>query len=394
MQQNTENMNNNYILTALILCAILPAFGQKSKKEKVDYKYIQLPMEPLPTEIKNYASSIVVGYAEEEAEKAKQYEEEKKKAAEEFAKEKEEYKNKSVGKKLLEKALLDEGKPREDFVAKPTFKPTYNTEAIANTYLKLEGYEKGTDNALAYEVTLSGLQATDPLMKNSSSKTKEGVTKYQYWYEVVYTYPMAVRLAVGEEEILNETFEQFEVDKTYKTKKYSSSSALRKALSPNNVMRAVDNLAMKENLTFINKQINEKYAFMNKKRNTVVYVAKGKKHDYTNLVKAYISVEQGLVDYNADAENEKIKAAIEIWNEELKAVDLEDKKAKISRDVAFGLYLNLIEYNTLVRDFKAAKSAINAILLMNPSNAESRKLTPYQDFFEDMRDRYEANFES
>lgn len=73
MQQNTENMNNNYILTALILFAILPAFGQKSKKEKVDYKYIQLPMEPLPTEIKNYASSIVVGYAEEEAEKAKQY---------------------------------------------------------------------------------------------------------------------------------------------------------------------------------------------------------------------------------------------------------------------------------------------------------------------------------
>jgi hypothetical protein len=75
-------------------------------------------------------------------------------------------------------------------------------------------------------------------------------------------------------------------------------------------------------------------------------------------------------------------------------VDLEDKKAKISRDVAFSLYLNLIEYNTLVRDFKAAKSAINAILLMNPSNAESRKLTPYQDFFEDMRDRYDANFES
>ena len=394
MQQNTENMNNNYILTALILCAILPAFGQKSKKEKVDYKYIQLPMEPLPTEIKNYASSIVVGYAEEEAEKAKQYEEEKKKAAEEFAKEKEEYKNKSVGKKLLEKALLDEGKPREDFVAKPTFKPTYNTEAIANTYLKLEGYEKGTDNALTYEVTLSGLKATDPVMKNSSSKTKEGVTKYQYWYEVVYTYPMAVRLAIGDEEILNETFEQFEVDKTYQTKKYSSSSALRKALSPNNVMRAVDNLAMKENLTFINKQINEKYAFMNKNRNTSVYVAKGKKYDYTNLVKAYISVEQGLVDYNADAENEKIKAAIEIWNEELKAVDLEDNKAKISRDVAFGLYLNLIEYNTLVRDFKAAKSAINAILLMNPSNAESRKLTPYQDFFEDMRDRYDANFES
>jgi len=387
-------MNNNYILTALLLCAILPTFGQKSKKEKVDYKYIQLPIEPLSTEIKNYSSSIVLEYAEEEAEKARQYEEEKKRAAEEYAQEKEEYKNKSVGKKLLEKALLDEGKPKQDYVEKPTFKPTYNTEAIANTYLKLEGYNKSTENALTYEVSFGGLQATDPVIKNSSSKTKEGATIYKYWYEVNYTYPMSVRLAFGGEEILNKTYTEFETSKTYKTKEYSSSAALRKALNPNSVIRTVDNLAMKENLTFINKQINENHGFMNKKRNSVVHTAKGKKHDYSSLVKAYISVEQGLVDYNAEAENEKIKEAISIWNEEVAAADIENKKAKISRDVAFGLYLNLIEYNTLIRDFSAAKAAINAILLMNPSKAESRKLTPYQDFFEDTRDRYDANFDN
>ena len=66
------SFNRVQFTPALFLCAILPAFGQKSKNEKVDYKYIQLPMEPLPTEIKNYAVSIVVGYAEKEAEKAKQ----------------------------------------------------------------------------------------------------------------------------------------------------------------------------------------------------------------------------------------------------------------------------------------------------------------------------------
>ena len=92
-------------------------------------------------------------------------------------------------------------------------------------------------------------------------------------------------------------------------------------------------------------------------------------------------------------ENAEIKTAIAIWNSALEEMDLENKKARINRKVAFGLHLNQIEYNILINDYTAAKTAINNILLMNPSKAEDKKFEPYRDFFEDMRDRYDANNE-
>mgnify|MGYP006960966748 FL=1 len=379
-----------------LLCLIMVStslFSQNTKKEKVKYTYTQLPMDPLPESVTSYSSTIVIGYAEEEAEKARKYEEDKKDAEEAYAQERKEYKNKSLGKKVLETALLGKAPPEARIVEKPTFKPTYNTEALANTYLKLEGYEKGNENSVLYEVTLGGLRATDPVIKNSSLKNKDGTTTYEFWYEVVYTYPMAVRLEADGEEILNETYEAFETEKLYQTRKFKSDRALRKALPVNTVMQTVDNKAFKENMSYTNLQINETYAFMAKKRKTVVYTAKGKKHDYTDLTKAYIAVEQGLVDYDANGENAEIKTAIAIWNSALEEMDLENKKARINRKVAFGLHLNQIEYNILINDYTAAKTAINNILLMNPSKAEDKKFEPYRDFFEDMRDRYDANNE-
>lgn len=391
MDHLEKTMKQLFLLSLIIVSTSL--FSQNSKKEKVKYTYTQLPMDPLPESVKNYSSTIIIGYAEEEAKKAREYEEDKKDAQEAYAKESKEYKGKSFGKRILQTALLGQAPPVPGAVEKPTFKPTYNTEALANTYLKLEGYEKGDENSVLYEVTLGGLRATDPVIKSSSTKNKDGTTSYEFWYEVVFTYPMAVRLEIDGEEILNETYERFEAEGLYRSFSYKSEAALKKALSVNTVMQTVDNKAFKENLSYTNQQINETYAYMAKKRTTVVYTGKGKKHDYSDLTKAYISIEQGLVDYDANGENGEIKEAIALWNSALGEIDLENKKARINRKVGFGLYLNQIEYNILINEYTAAKTAINNILLMNPSKAEDKKLEPYRDFFEVMRDRYDANNE-
>jgi hypothetical protein len=365
--------------------------AQKVRKERIEFDYTQLPLEPIDEAVKTYHPKVIVGYADEEAEKQRLYEEEKKKKEEEFAQEKKEYKDKSLGKKLLEKTLLDEGKPKEDVVARPTYRPVYNVDALANSYLILEGFEKGEDGVL-YEVTLEGLKSTDPVMKSSSSKNKEGVETWKYWYEVTYHYPMTVRLEVEGDEIINEMFEQLEVEQTYETKKYSSSSALRKALSPNAVMKAVDNKALKANLNYVNSQINERFGYMQKTRKATIYTGKGKA-DYTDLTKAYIAMEQGLVEKAEGGGAEKMKEAIELWNKALEEKDFDNKKARINKNIGFGLYLNLIEANILVEDFKAAKAAINAILLMSPSKSDEKKLDAYRDYYDDIRDRYDANNE-
>ena len=161
-------MKQLFLLSLIIVSTSL--FSQNSKKEKVKYTYTQLPMDPLPESVKNYSSTIIIGYAEEEAKKAREYEEDKKDAQEAYAKESKEYKGKSFGKRILQTALLGQAPPVPGAVEKPTFKPTYNTQALANTYLKLEGYEKGDENSVLYEVTLGGLRATDPVIKSSSTK--------------------------------------------------------------------------------------------------------------------------------------------------------------------------------------------------------------------------------
>ena len=100
--------------------------AQNTKSEKVEYTYVQLPMNPLSANVKNYQSAIFAVYEAENQKKQAEYEAQmaaaeaefqkeqaaypaKVKAAEDkYAKEMEEWEKKSLAEKVVEKQLLNE----------------------------------------------------------------------------------------------------------------------------------------------------------------------------------------------------------------------------------------------------------------------------------------------
>ncbi len=90
-----------------------------------------------------------------------------------------------------------------------------------------------------------------------------------------------------------------------------------------------------------------------------VFTGKGKAYDYTDLDNA---LEKAVAAYEAIAKNgfnahdlERLKECIAVWEKELESKDLEDKKARISEDIAKGLHENCARAYLYLYDFENAK---------------------------------------
>lgn len=109
-----------------------------------------------------------------------------------------------------------------------------------------------------------------------------------------------------------------------------------------------------------------------------VYTAKGRSFDYTTLdntqetvIDIYKNI--GKNGINADA-YAKLNEAIKVWEKELQEVNLDDRKARISKDVALGLYENIMNANLYTYQLEKAINAGLEIkkIFGNFSNNRSR----------------------
>ena len=211
-------MIKNVLLTCiagLFTSGIL--FAQDVDKRETKFDYIQLPSNPLDKSIKNYHSIIIsdiddrnkklnqayeaalkqvdIDFAKDEAayptklKKAEEdynkdlanYQVKVKEADEAYQKDMAIYEQKSTLKKLADKNLANEGKPIKQVPNQPYLnspeKPykrtpsapvllkTYNWEQLASTYLKLEGFNSGTANAVNITATIGDLDMKEPELK-------------------------------------------------------------------------------------------------------------------------------------------------------------------------------------------------------------------------------------
>lgn len=90
-----------------------------------------------------------------------------------------------------------------------------------------------------------------------------------------------------------------------------------------------------------------------------VYGAKGKAFDYADLEGAF---EKAMEAYKSIKKNglssgdiDKLKEAIAVWEKELETADLEDKKARISPNIAKGLHENCLRAYAHMFEFDKAK---------------------------------------
>ena len=55
-------MKNKFFLLSLTLISFQSIFAQNTKSERIEYTYIQLPLNPLASDLKNYQSAVFAVY--------------------------------------------------------------------------------------------------------------------------------------------------------------------------------------------------------------------------------------------------------------------------------------------------------------------------------------------
>lgn len=416
-------MSKTILFLVAALCTQL-LHAQNTKSEDVEYRYIKLPLNPLPTSIQNYQSFVVAGYEAENKRKSDEYNNEmakaeaqyqqemaeypaKVKAAEDqYNAEMEEWKKKSLGEKFVEKEILKENNkpvkqvpsaPYKRYVEAPRLQTVYDYPAIASTYLVLDGYANNPANAVKVEVTLNGFDYTRPqqltqIRKVTSSSNGTTTTRDVPYYHVEFTYrhTMSVKV-IGPDgkEIMNIIPQEFNTYKTYKT----TETATSQTINEEQLVKTHEEKIFRENMEFINNLVNDKIGFKRELRKTELSYVKAKDETYTDLLIAYneaSSALKTLVDDEANAKT-KLQKSVDAWNKALGESDINNKKARIDKEVTMMIYFNLLETYFALRDMSGADKVITSLNSMAISNGERKQKEKYEALFADLKKRMVAN---
>jgi len=316
------------------------------------------------------------------------------------------YNDKSLAKKILEKQLLNENtKPVKDYVpqpyrknvSKPNVKTSYDYPSLAATYLKLDGYNKLSDNALSYHVNMQGFEHSQPSVKTEVRKEATRVNNVSttadvtyYYVEFTYRNPMSVRVANSlDQEIFFVAPTELSDFKTYKStasKTYPSTDYIA-------LFKTVEDKVLKENLTFINHLVNDKIGYEVTLRETSLDYVKSKGDEYSDFNEAYNNAEAGFKTLvtNEETAKSKLKMAIDQWTKILGESDLTNKKARIDKDITVAIYFNLIECHFALRNVAEAEAILSALERMDIPNRDKKLKEKYITLFLDLAGRKTAN---
>jgi len=253
-------------------------------------------------------------------------------------------------------------------------------EHIADTYLKLPGYERVDESGdIKINVRyISGLRPGEVKIQSkkvAAVKDKEGKIKTRaytkYWYSVNYStpsYAMTITTKDGESIIDDRFGGVTQSDSWGDNTTYKSSYTLQKDWNASREgyygSKESNYLAVGAARGFIKKHCLTK----SRGNERFQYIKKYKKHKYDDLNKAIDKMKVGLTackedrigytnkllrtGYEAHATN--VKEAISIWEKALGEHKKGEKKIRINAKVAEVLYYNLAKANALIYDFDAA----------------------------------------
>ncbi len=412
------------LLSIMLLISCLALQAQRIKTDKIDYKYIKLPTDPLDKNIKNYQAMATSSYEEENQRLRANYEKEKQLAEDEYQKELLEYptkvkeaeekyntemeawKKKSLVDKIVEKEILNENnkpqkpninKPYKRFVQEPLLKKSYDYSALANTYLQLEGFQNNPDNAVKIIATLNGFEYTKPrqvteIKKVTTASNGNVTTSDVTYYSIEFTYrhTMSVKaIAPDGREIFNLTPQELNTYTVYK----SNGTTTQQTINEQQLVTTFEEKILQENLKLLGSIVNDKIGYKRELRSTVLEYPIDKKVNYSDMLQAYNEALSGLMSIAVDEESAKTKInkAIDLWNAALKESDLTDKKARIDKDITLSIYFNLLECYFATRNLTEADKVFSAIGGIQITNKDRKTKEAYETVYVDLRKRMAVN---
>jgi hypothetical protein len=402
----------------------LPIFAQSVKGEELTYTYVKLPTNPVQPRPTAYTASVFAAYEAENQRLLAQYEADKlqaeadyqrdladlpnkqKAADDKFEREMKAWDEKSTASKIIEKQVLNENnRPVKDYVAQPyrrtvsppVLKTTYDYNSLASTYLFIDGLQKSAANALNYTVNLQGFEVTPAKIISEVKKEvsrKDGVnisTDVTYYHiEFTYRHPMSFRVSNAiNQEIYAAAPAEFTEFKTYK----STAAKTQPSTDANAAIKSMEDKCLQENLKAINHMVNDRIGFERTNETFELYYVKSKNESHNDLLDAFNTATLGfkMLATNEAQGKTELDKAIDIWKKALEESDLENKKARIDKDVTIAIYVNLLEAYFALRNTNEADVILQTLGRMDLSNRDKKQVEAYQKAYLDLKLRMAAN---
>lgn len=388
--------------------------AQKITDKDISFEFKRLPMEPIGVNFTNFQSQVQLNYLAENAAKQaeyaqkvkeataryeqdlKEWELKDKEAEAQYQQEMEAYNKKSGAQKLLEKKMLEEGKPTKKHVPQPTMevlpspllKKEFDANLLAASYLKLEGFSNTGENPVKITTIINGFEPSTPTYKTQpTGATVNGSPTMQSFYETTYKFPMAVKVEVpGKGVVYNEQIAKFSQPTVAKVTPTGS-------FDQQKYLSELEEQAVVENLKFINEMLNDKYGFVKSNRKSIIYSVETKKVNYDDYAGAF---ENAIIGYNMLLNNKtegtvKIQAAIAAWEKALTESNLSDKKARINANITLVTRLNLAEAYLWVDDYANAEMQLLKLNTLDPSRKQRAYAEELSKLVKDQKTRFDVN---
>lgn len=357
-------MKNSVLLFTLVFCLCIQA--QRSKSEKVEFNYIQYPTLRMnlswtyvPKVVQQNTTSILL---EHEA-----HAEHLEKVTAQYLAKVETYENYSAAEKLIA------GKPIEPNLPETIYAGLIlDEQVVANDHIKIDGFNKVLDNAdFTAEIVLSGFEIETKFEKNKDNAV--------FFYDVMYKNPISVNIYDKEGKVyVNEVVDN--ATKRKETPRSDSSAELKRYWKNNELpfTKELEKTSYNAILSKGAKYINDAIGYQEKSESIRINTAKGKKITYPELDQAVEIMRRALISFGDGTDQnslEKLKEAVQIWENALLEKNIKDKKAKINKKVASGIHWNCVLTYSILNDFEKATDHLNELKLIGrgASGADAEK---------------------
>lgn len=408
----------------LALALGINTFAQSVKGEKLTYTYVKLPTNPVQPKPTAYIASVVAAYEAENQNLLAQFEADKaqaeadyqrdladlpnkqKAADDKFEREMKAWDEKSTASKIIEKQVLNENnRPVKDYIpqpyrrtiAMPIMKTTYDYNSLASTYLFIDGLQKSAANALNYTVTLQGFESTPAKIISEVKKEitrKDGVSTSRdvtyYHIEFTYRHPMSFRVSNAmNQEIYAAAPAEFTEYKLYK----GAATKTRPSMDVSAVVKSMEDKCLQENLKAINHMVNDRIGFERTDETFELYYVKSKNESHNDILDAKNAATLGfkMLGTNEAQGKAELDKAIVVWKKALEESEIDNKKARINKDVTIAIYFNLLEAYFALRNTTEADAILQTMGRMDISNRDKKQREAYEQAYIDLKLRMAAN---
>jgi hypothetical protein len=262
--------------------------------------------------------------------------------------------------------------------AKPTgvynnnsFIPTLFTEETVKAQIVIPGYNKVPEAKGSITILFSELSYTvDP------SKTK-----------INYN-PLQVVLTIVNDK--GATVYSGSVPNNWVTRSTNSVTPNDLEKSMVSTLKGAETSAKNLAVENINTYLKINYGYNVAKKDRTFFDIKDKKQSYPECHEALEKVKNAFVYVNITAKQDvmiaKLKEAVAVWEKDIAEIDKTNKDARINKDVAAALYLNIAEASIWTKDFDKAYEALASHKALDEDY--SRTYKDISEFIKDYSSRY------